>query len=193
MRAKLALVLHLGGVGECGRLIWVWSVQTQGWMRTCTHIRNQGIYSNAQIRRKGRQTRAKNVGSILYYARAVDMMVLMALSSIAMEQTKAMERTLARCTQLLDYRAGHADAKVQYHTSDMIMNIHSDASYLSEVKARSRTCGIFFLGWVPKDGEPIRLKVVFQVSTSILRFVVTSTVEAELGALYHNCQTGIIF
>ncbi len=29
MRAKLALVLHLGGVGECGRLIWVWSVQAQ--------------------------------------------------------------------------------------------------------------------------------------------------------------------
>ena len=44
MRSKLALVLHLGGVGECGRLIWVWSVQAQGWMRTCTHIRNQGIY-----------------------------------------------------------------------------------------------------------------------------------------------------
>ncbi len=44
MRAKLALVLHLSGVGECGRLIWVWSVQAQGWMRICTHIRNQGIY-----------------------------------------------------------------------------------------------------------------------------------------------------
>ena len=29
MRAKLALVLHLGGVGKCGRLIWVWSVQAQ--------------------------------------------------------------------------------------------------------------------------------------------------------------------
>jgi hypothetical protein len=29
MRAELALVLHLGGVGECGRLIWVWSVQAQ--------------------------------------------------------------------------------------------------------------------------------------------------------------------
>ncbi len=25
----MALVLHLGGVGECGRLIWDWSVQAQ--------------------------------------------------------------------------------------------------------------------------------------------------------------------
>jgi hypothetical protein len=29
MRAKMALVLHLGGVGKCGRLIWDWSVQAQ--------------------------------------------------------------------------------------------------------------------------------------------------------------------
>ena len=29
MRAMMALVLHLGGVGKCGRLIWEWSVQSQ--------------------------------------------------------------------------------------------------------------------------------------------------------------------
>jgi len=34
----------------------------------------------------------KNCGIILYYARAVEMMVLMALSSIASEQTKATEK-----------------------------------------------------------------------------------------------------
>ena len=46
---------------------------------------------------------------------------------------------------------------------------------------------------MPQDGEPIRLNGAFHVSTMILRFVVASTAEAELGALYHNCQTGIIF
>ena len=66
------------------------------------------------------------------------MTVLMALSSIIMEQTKAMEQTMERCTQLLDYLAGHADPKVRFNLSDMIMNIHLDASYLSEAKARSR-------------------------------------------------------
>ena len=29
MRAMMALVLHLGGVGECVRLIWEWSVHNQ--------------------------------------------------------------------------------------------------------------------------------------------------------------------
>ena len=63
------------------------------------------------------------------------MTVLMALSSTAVEQTKAMEQTMERCTQLLDYLAGRADAKVCFHASDMIMNIHLDASYLLEAKA----------------------------------------------------------
>jgi hypothetical protein len=56
----------------------------------------------------------KNVGSILYYACVVDMMVLMALSSIAVEQTKATEKTMAWCIQLLDYLSSQVDAKVQF-------------------------------------------------------------------------------
>jgi hypothetical protein len=46
---------------------------------------------------------------------------------------------------------------------------------------------------MPTDGNPIRLKGAFHVSTTILRFVMASAAEAELGALYHNCQTGIFF
>ena len=72
------------------------------------------------------------VGSILYYARAIDMTVLAALSTIAIDQTKATERTMNRCIQLLDYLASNQNAKVRFYASDMVMNIHSDASYLSE-------------------------------------------------------------
>ena len=133
------------------------------------------------------------VGSILYYARAVDMTVLMALSTIAAEQTKATTKTMARCRQLLDYLAANSEAKVRYHASDMVLNIHSDASYLTEAKARSRLCGHFFMGWIPKNGEPIKLNGAFHVSANIMRFVVASAAEAELGALYHNCQTAIVF
>jgi hypothetical protein len=75
----------------------------------------------------------------------------------------------------------------------MVMNIHLDASYLSEVKAQSRTCGHFFMGWIPETGKPIKLNWAFHVDLPILRFVIASAAEAELGALCHNCQTGIIF
>jgi hypothetical protein len=116
------------------------------------------------------------------------MMVLMALSSIAVE-----EKTIAWCIQLLDYLLSQADAKVQYHALDMIMNRHTDTSYLSKANVQSRACAHFFKGWMPKDGNPIRLNGAFHVSTTIMRFVVASFVKAELGALNNNCQTGIIF
>ncbi len=54
----------------------------------------------------------KVVGSILYYARAVDMTVLMALSTIASEQTKGTKRTLEKEYQVLDYLATHPNAVV---------------------------------------------------------------------------------
>ncbi len=50
------------------------------------------------------------VGSILYYARAVDMTVLAALSTIAIDQTKATQWTMDQFIQLLDYLARNLDA-----------------------------------------------------------------------------------
>ncbi len=104
------------------------------------------------------------MGSILYYARAVDMTVLMVLSSIAVEQMKATEKTMGRCIQLLDYLVSNSEAKVRFHASDMIMNIHSDASYLSKTKARSRACGHFFHGMDAKKwrANPIKRGILCQ-------------------------------
>ncbi len=133
--------------------------------------------------KKGIKRVQQIVRSILYYARAVDMTVLMALSTIAIEQMKAMAKTMSKCVQLLDYLAYHSDATVRFYASDMVMNINSDALYLSEGKARSRTCGQFFMGSVPKDGDPIRINSAFHVSTNVVCFIVASAAKAELGAL----------
>ncbi len=46
---------------------------------------------------------------------------------------------------------------------------------------------------LPKDGEPIKLNGAYHTLCSILRFVVASAAEAELGALLLNCQEGMIF
>jgi hypothetical protein len=73
----------------------------------------------------------KVTGSVLYYARAVDPTVLMSLNNIA-------------TNQLLDYLANHPDATIRYPASDMILHIHSDASYLSVSNARIRLGGLFF-------------------------------------------------
>jgi hypothetical protein len=86
----------------------------------------------------------KITGSVLYYARAVDPTVLMPFNDIAIEKTKATEKTQAVTNQLLDYLATHPDATIRYHASDMILHIHSDASYLSVSNARSRLGCLFF-------------------------------------------------
>jgi hypothetical protein len=145
------------------------------------------------LNNKDKKPVQKIVGSILHYAPAVDMMVLIALSTIAMLQAKPTENTMERCVQILDYLATHATVKIRFYTSDMIMNIHTDASYLLESKACSRACGHFFMGWKPVIGEPIKLNGAFYTHSVILKFVVASVAEAKLGALFHNCQDGIVF
>jgi hypothetical protein len=71
------------------------------------------------------------IGSILYYARAMDLTVLMALSTIGSKQAHSTENTMQKTKQLLKYFATHSGATVQFHASDMILNIHPNASYLS--------------------------------------------------------------
>ena len=46
---------------------------------------------------------------------------------------------------LLNYAATHPDATINYHASDMILHVASDASYLCEERARRRAGGHFFL------------------------------------------------
>jgi hypothetical protein len=79
----------------------------------------------------------KVTGSILYYARAADPTVFIPLNDIATEQTKATDKTQAATNQLLDYLLTHPDATIRYHASGMILQIHSDTSYLSVSNARS--------------------------------------------------------
>jgi hypothetical protein len=117
----------------------------------------------------------------------------MALSSIASKQTKGTTNTMAKAKQLLDYLTTHPDVTVQFRASDMVLNIHSNVSYLSETNAQSRACSHFFLGWEPKDGEPIKMNGHFFTLCTILHFVVASAAKAELGALFLNCKEGIVF
>ena len=123
------------------------------------------------------------IGGILYYAQAVDHTGLTALSSVAGDHAEATERTEAQAQQLMDYFATHPQATIRYYASEIILNIHSDASYLSESRARSRTAGHHFLGSIPEKGEPIPINGAIYVHSGILKFVVTSVEEAELGAL----------
>jgi hypothetical protein len=89
--------------------------------------------------------------TLLFYARSIDCTMLVALGKIAYNQSKGTQATAQALTQLLNYAAAHPDATVRYTASDMYLHVNSDASYLSEAKARSRAGGTFFLSSRPPD------------------------------------------
>ena len=85
------------------------------------------------------------IGTLLYYGRAVDATILVALSALTSAQSTPAEDTMQRMHHLLDYIATHPDAIVSYAKSNMILGVHSNVSYLNKPKARSCTGGHFFL------------------------------------------------
>ncbi len=112
----------------------------------------------------------------------------MALSDLSSQQSAPTENKMKRVNQFLDYMWTHPDTIIRYCVSDMILNVHSDASYLSAPKARSQAGGYFFLGSLPHDGDPIRLNGAIHITCTILKLVAALAVEAELGALFLNAQ-----
>ena len=132
------------------------------------------------------------IGTLLYYGRAIDNTMLVALGTLASQQTKATEATGEALTQLLDYAATHPEAIVRYTASGMILHIHSDASYLSESEARSRAGGFFYMSnhYDPNDTDapPPKINGAIHIVSTILSNVMASATEAEVGALFHNAQ-----
>ena len=70
----------------------------------------------------------------------------------------------------------------------MVLAIHSDASYLNESKARSRAGGHFFLSndneYPPNNGAVLN-------TAKIIRAVMSSAAEAEIGAMYINAREAV--
>jgi hypothetical protein len=139
------------------------------------------------------------LGTLLFYARAVDSTMLPTISTLASQQahgTKA--TTIEALTQLLNYCASHPDATVRYYTSDMMLSIHSDASSALPNCPQSLFSHrrISLLSDFPRDPSkppepnnplPRPPNGAINVICQILHEVVSSATEAEVAAgVYHN-------
>ena len=127
-------------------------------------------------------------GTVLYYARAVEFTILAALGLIAMQQASPTENTMCKIKQLLDYNATYPYADVTYWSINMVLADHSNASYLSDTKERSRAGGNFFMARdISIPGNNGTIHTVAQ----IIKTVMSSTAEVEINALYINCRKAI--
>ncbi len=70
----------------------------------------------------------------------------------------------------------------------MILAEHSNASYLSETNARSQAGGHCFMS--NNNALPLKNGAVLTIA-QIIKAVMSSAAEAEIGALYINCREAI--
>ena len=107
----------------------------------------------------------------------------MALNSLEAAQTNPTDEIAKQITQFLNYSTTYTELITENRKSGMIIHIYSDASYISELEARSRTRRYFFQGpnsktsiqYMPPDNGPVH------VECRIMRNVMASAKEAETG------------
>ncbi len=95
---------------------------------------------------------------------------------------------MALCKQFLDYIVSQDKAVLIYKVSDMVLAVHSNASSLSKPKARSQAGGHMFMAG--RDDIPTNNGAILIV-LQIIRAVMSSTMEAELSALFINVKTTV--
>ena len=88
----------------------------------------------------------------------------------------------------LNYCATHPDATVRFSASDMILKIHSDASYLTESHARSRVGGYFYMG--NKDNSKLNNGAI-HIIAKLMKNVVSSAAEAEIAGVFMNTKEAV--
>ncbi len=131
------------------------------------------------------------VGTFSFYARAVDPTMLHALNVLASSQKHGTQATVDALVHFLNYAATHPNAKIRYNASDMVLHVHSDASYLVEPEARSRAGGHHFLSDRARSPNPTPNGPIFNLA-KILRNVMSSAAEAEVGALFLNAKEATV-
>ena len=71
--------------------------------------------------------------------------MVVSLNAITTAQAHATTTTMGDIVWLLNYVVTHLNATLHYHSSNMVLHVVSDASYICEERARSRSRGHFFL------------------------------------------------
>jgi hypothetical protein len=110
---------------------------------------------------------------------------------LASEQSAATNVTADKVIKLLNYCNTHPESKIRHHSSEMILHIHSDASYLSEDEATSRAGGLFYMGNATKHQKKLTNGAILIIN-KVLKHVTSSAAEAEIGAVLLNAKEGAV-
>ena len=108
------------------------------------------------------------------------------LNDLKRRAKEGTQKTVEALNHFLDYCATHPEAVVLYRASDMVLHNHSDAAYLVATGARSRAAGYTYLGNDINNRQIINGPI--SIIAKIIKGVMSSAAEAEIGALYMNAR-----
>ena len=116
--------------------------------------------------------------------------MLVALGGLASAQAQSTENTWDKIVWILNYAATYPNEEIKYQASNMCLHTHSDVSYLAAAKAHIRSSGFFFLSNNPTKNSPEDAKIngAININSKIIKNVMTSDAEDEIGAGYMNGQ-----
>jgi hypothetical protein len=117
----------------------------------------------------------------------------MSVNVLALEQTKAKTESVGGTSNCLTIATHFCmpHYAIMYHVSYMIINIHSGASYPSEIKANIRSGGSFYM--VSNIDKPNRLtNGAVSIISMVLKHGMSSAAEAEIGSVFINAKEGTV-
>ena len=112
-------------------------------------------------------------------------MILTALNAIAARQANASEDTEQTLHHLLDYCSTYPNDGITYRANNMILCAHSDAGLNNETNGHSRAGAHIFLS--DKSPRPPWNGPILSIAL-LIKFILSSAAEAELGALYTTAK-----
>jgi hypothetical protein len=130
---------------------------TYGAKKQYSQVENNSLNLN----KAGKKFIQEVCGVFMYLARVVNGGLLSVLSSLASQQANPTEKTMELCKQFLDYMAMQDNAILIYCASNMVLAIHSDASYLSKQKSCSHAGRHMFI--VGNDDIPFNNGIVLNI------------------------------
>ncbi len=125
------------------------------------------------------------IGTLLYYARAVNPTLLPIANELASQQVSFRVRALKATNRALSYATGNSNKCTTFYYCDMILHGHVDASHLSRSHARSVAGSYLFLG---DHNLPLKINGAIYAFSTIIPCIVASAGEAEYAALITGAQ-----
>ena len=130
-------------------------------------------------------------GTLGHHSRVIDYALHEAVTAIARTQAAPTMDTMNRVEHLLQYAHSHRNHSITFVASEMIIAMHTDASYQSIPFSRSKLGGVHYCS--NRNDPPTKVNGLFSVKSKIISVVCSGASDAEYGGAFTNCQDAYFF